>query len=378
MSTPENGLGTVGNVYHLEFEKPLSRLERQIEELEASQATTGRDHSEMIRAVRAELAAEKKKLYSRLDAWETVQMARHPKRPLAPDYLSMMVRDFCELHGDRGFRDDKAVMTGFGRLGAHKCMFIGHNKGKDLKERLENNFGMAHPEGYRKALLKMRLAEKFGVPVVCLIDTAGAYPGIGSEERGIAQAIAVNLMEMSRLRVPVICVVLSEGGSGGALGIGVGDRVAIMEHAYYSVISPEGCAAILWKSNEFASTAAKALRFTAKDLRKLRLVDEIIKEPLGGAHRDPSAAAANVERYLIDTLRELKRVPIETLLKRRYRRLREIGSFFVDAGGQTAAPARTRSRVSATTGEAPRRAKVVAAAGAPVLASTAAGAAASA
>jgi acetyl-CoA carboxylase carboxyl transferase subunit alpha len=336
MSTAPNGSpnpASNGGDY-LEFERPLAKLERQIEELESTQAVTGRDHSAMIRTMRAELLAARRQLYSQLDAWETVQMARHPKRPLFPDYLAMMARDFCELHGDRSFRDDRAIITGFGRIGNFKCLFVGHSKGKDTKERLENCFGMAHPEGYRKALAKMKLAEKFGVPIVCMIDTAGAYPGIGSEERGIAQAIAVNLAEMSRLRVPIVCVVIGEGGSGGALGIGVGDRVAILEHAYYSVISPEGCAAILWKSAEETRTAAKALKFTSKDLKRLGLVDEIIKEPLGGAHRDPPAAAASVEKFVVDTLRELKRCKVETLVKRRYRKWREIGSFFTD--GKTA------------------------------------------
>jgi acetyl-CoA carboxylase carboxyl transferase subunit alpha len=347
MSTFSNGSApSTGNgITYLEFERPLAKLERQIEELESTQVASGRDHSAMVRTVRGELLAAKRKLYANLDAWETVQMARHPKRPLVPDYLNLIVKDFCELHGDRSFRDDRAILTGFGRLGNIKCLFVGHNKGKDTKERLENCFGMAHPEGYRKALLKMKLAEKFGVPVVCLIDTAGAYPGIGAEERGIAQAIAINLMEMSRLRVPIVCAVIGEGGSGGALGIGVGDRVAVFEHAYYSVISPEGCAAILWKSSEHAQTAAKALRFTAKDLKKLKLIDDVIKEPLGGAHRDPNAAAASLEQYLTDALREMKRVRIDTLLKRRYKRLRELGSFFEQ---QAVEPAKPKAKETAT------------------------------
>ncbi len=337
---------------YLEFERPLAKMEKQLEELEAAQAVSGRDHSEMIRTVRSELQAARKKLYSNLDAWETVQMARHPKRPLVPDYLNLMVRDFCELHGDRNFRDDRAIITGMGRIGSFKCMFIGHNKGKDTKERIENYFGMAHPEGYRKALAKMKLAEKFGLPVVCLIDTAGAYPGIGAEERGISTAIAVNLMEMSRLRTPVICVVIGEGGSGGALGIGVGDKLAIMEHAYYSVISPEGCAAILWKSAEHAKTAANALKFTSKELKRLGLVDDIIKEPLGGAHRDPSATAAAVEQYIVETLKDLRRTKMDVLLKRRYKRIRELGGFFTDASAGKAAkgqrPAKTRARKGVT------------------------------
>ena len=354
MSTITNGSnGTNGGGY-LEFERPLAKIEKQIEELESTQAVTGRDLSEMIRTVRSELLAAKRKLYADLNAWETVQVARHPRRPLTPDYLGLMVRDFCELHGDRNFRDDRAIITGFGRIGPHKCMFIGHNKGKDTKERLENCFGMAHPEGYRKALAKMKLAEKFGVPVVCLIDTAGAYPGIGAEERGIAYAIAVNLMEMARLKVPVVCVVIGEGGSGGALGIGVGDRVAMFEHAYYSVISPEGCAAILWKSAEHAQTAAKALKFTSKELRKLNLIDDVIKEPLGGAHRDPAAAAASLEKYIVESLRDLKRVKPETLLKRRYKRLRELGSFFTVEGAAAAKISVTKPRTRAAIKRAPK------------------------
>lgn len=358
MSSVSNGSTGLANNGYLEFERPLARIERQIEELEASQSATGRDHSVMIRTVRSELMTARRKLYAKLDAWETVQMARHPRRPLVPDYLNLIVRDFVELHGDRGVRDDKAIITGFGRISNFKCLFVGHNKGKDTKERLENYFGMAHPEGYRKALLKMKLAEKFGLPIVCLIDTAGAYPGIASEERGIAQAIAVNLLEMSRLKVPVVCVVISEGGSGGALGIGIGDRVAMLEHAYYSVISPEGCAAILWKSAEHAPKAARALRFTSRDLTKLKLVDDVIKEPLGGAHRDPATAAANLEKYIVDSLRELKRVPTETLLKKRYKRLRELGSFFTDAGSAStaaakpAARAKSRSRAAGSNGKA--------------------------
>lgn len=353
MSENGNGSRSFELGAYLEFERPLVKMEKQLEELEAAQAVTGRDHTDMIRAVRTELQSARKKLYSNLDAWESVQMARHPKRPLVPDYLNMMVRDFCELHGDRNFKDDKAIITGFGRIGSHKCLFIGHNKGKDTKERIENNFGMAHPEGYRKALIKMKLAEKFGLPVVCLIDTAGAYPGIGAEERGISTAIAVNLMEMARLRTPVICVVIGEGGSGGALGIGVGDRLAVMEHAYYSVISPEGCAAILWKSAEHAKTAAKALKFTSKELKKLGLVDDLIKEPMGGAHRDPAAAASNLEQYIVENLKELRRTKIDTILKRRYKRIREMGSFFTDlATSKVAKSTKGRSRGKSVTAQA--------------------------
>lgn len=357
-SNGTNGTGASGG--YLEFERPLARLEKQLEELEATQAVSGRDHSATIKTVRAELARERKALYSSLDAWETVQMARHPKRPLVPDYLSLMVRDFCELHGDRNFRDDRAIITGLGRIGNHKAMFIGHNKGKDTKERLENCFGMAHPEGYRKALAKMKLAEKFDLPVVCMIDTAGAFPGIGAEERGISTAIAVNLMEMARLRVPVICVVIGEGGSGGALGIGVGDRVAVLEHAYYSVISPEGCAAILWKSAEHARTAANALRFTSKQLKKLELVDDVLPEPMGGAHRDPAATADTLKTYIVENLTQLKRCKIETVLQKRYERVRNLGSFFTAPAAATAKTTTAKPRAASRAGTRRKNAPVVA------------------
>jgi len=335
-------------ITYLEFERPLAKLEKQLEELESTQALSGRDHSDTIKVVRAELASMRNKLYTNLDAWETVQMARHPKRPLVPDYINMMVRDFTELHGDRNYRDDRAIITGFGRIGRHKALFVGHNKGKDTKERLENCFGMAHPEGYRKALAKMKLAEKFGLPVVALIDTAGAYPGIGAEERGISTAIAVNLMEMARLKTPIVCIVIGEGGSGGALGIGVGDRVAVMEHAYYSVISPEGCAAILWKSAEHARTAANALKFTSGQLKKLNLIDDIISEPLGGAHRDPTKAAASMQAYIEENLNQLSRGKIEKTLERRYDRIRQLGSFFTQPETAQAKATRTTKKRKTT------------------------------
>lgn len=312
----------------LDFEKPLVQIEKQIKELESQQFSTGRDNSAEIRRLRATLLSLMRKTYSNLSAWEKVQIARHPARPQSTDYIDMIVRDFCELHGDKLYRDDKAIITGFGRIANHKVMIIGHRKGKDLKEKMACFFGCAHPEGYRKALAKMRLAEKFKLPVVCLIDTPGAYPGIGAEERGIAHAIAVNLMEMARLKVPTICVVIAEGGSGGALGIGVGDRIAVMEHAYYSVISPEGCAAILWKTAEKAAEAAECLKLTPKELKRLKLIDDIIPEPLGGAHKDPQAAAANLEHYLVEKLDELKKIPIKKLLDLRYEKLRNMASFF--------------------------------------------------
>ncbi|MBI4579448.1 MAG: acetyl-CoA carboxylase carboxyltransferase subunit alpha [Planctomycetes bacterium] len=330
----------------LEFERPLVRIEREIAELEAVQTDTHRDLSEDIRKLRAHLDSMTRRTYEKLTPWETVLVARHPRRPVLPDYLEGAVKDFCELHGDRCFGDDKAIVTGFGRIGGIKALIVGHDKGRDTKEKIERHFGCAHPEGYRKALLKMRLAEKFKLPVVCVVDTQGAYPGDKAEERGIAQAIAVNLMEMSRLRVPICCVVIGEGGSGGALGIGVGDRLAMFEHAYYSVITPEGCAAILWKSAERASDAAAALRLTSRDLKKFGLIDEILPEPLGGGHRDPKAMIATFEKYVVESLRELKRVRIDTLLKRRYERLRNLGSFFESASGQPATRPRTRNGVA--------------------------------
>ena len=320
----------------LSFEKPLLRIRHDIEEMERESRETGRDLAKDIRQQRTRLKATMKRIYTGLTPWETVLVARHPKRPLAPDYLRMIFRDFCELHGDRAFGDDKAILTGFARIGKHKVLFVGHNKGKDLKERITCNFGCAHPEGYRKTLLKMRLAEKYGLPVVCLIDTQGAYPGIGAEERGIAQAIAVNLMEMSRLRTPIVCVVIGEGGSGGALGIGVGDRVAMFQHAFYSVISPEGCAAILWKTAEQRKHAAQALKLTSRELKKLDVIDEIIPEPVGGAHRDPEAAAMSLEKYIITSLNQLKRLSSKSLLAKRQERIRHLGSFFAEPGAATA------------------------------------------
>ena len=320
----------------LEFEKPLARIEREIAELESAESNSKRNLSQDIRDLRATLVSLTKRTYAKLSPWETVQVARHPRRPGVRDYIDACVKDFFELHGDRSFGDDKAIVTGFGRIGGQKVMLIGHDKGRDTKEKIERHFGCPHPEGYRKALLKMKLAERFKLPVVCAIDTQGAYPGDKSEERGIAQAIAVNLMEMSRLRVPVCCIVIGEGGSGGALGIGVGDRLAMFEHAYYSVITPEGCAAILWKTAERAADAAATLKLTAKDLKKLNLIDDILPEPLGGGHRNPSEMFGRFEKYVTETLRSLKRVRIDTLLKRRYDRLRHLGDFFESASAKPA------------------------------------------
>jgi acetyl-CoA carboxylase carboxyl transferase subunit alpha len=318
--------------FSLEFEKPILQLERQIAELVNIQETKGKDYSAEINGLRQNLTGLLRKTYQHLTAWETVQVARHPARPQTRDYIDMIVKDFDEVHGDRRFGDDKTMVTGMGRIGGHKCMIVGHHKGRDTKEKIACNFGCAHPEGYRKALAKMQFAEKFGLPVVTLIDTPGAYPGIGSEERGVAEAIAVNLREMSRLRVPIVCIVIGEGGSGGALGIAVGDRLAMMQYAWYSVISPEGCSGILWKGGENTADAAEALKLTSKHLKEIGIIDEIIEEPLGAAHRNPRAACDAVEKYIDKTLRELKRVPVEKLVDQRYERIRKLGTDAVTTG----------------------------------------------
>lgn len=311
---------------YLPFEDKIAELDRNIAKLRAEE--NGSDHAEQIRSLQKLQTSELKKIYSKLSAWQTVQVARHPERPLLVDYFNFMVKDLRPLHGDRCFGDDRSMVTALGQIGRERVMIIGHHKGRDTKDKIECNFGCSNPEGYRKALAKMKLAEKYGLPVVTLIDTPGAYPGIGAEERGQAQAIAVNLMEMSRLRVPIICIVIGEGGSGGALGIGVGDRMAMLEFSYYSVISPEGCAAILWRDGAKANIAAEALKLTGKDLLKLGLVDDIIPEPLGGAHRNIHDAIYNVEQYVIKTLRSFKRTNIENLVENRYKKLRAIGSAF--------------------------------------------------
>ena len=306
----------------LDFEKPILELEARIQKLESSGK---RSDLAAIKELRKDLESLKQEIFSNLSAWETVQVARHPDRPQTSDYVEFMTEDFVELHGDRTFSDDRAIVTGFATVDGHKIALIGQQKGKSTKEKIACYFGCAHPEGYRKALRIMKMAAKFGMPVVTLIDTPGAYPGIGAEERGQAQIIAVNLLEMARLRTPAINIVIGEGGSGGALGIGVGDRFAILEHAYYSVISPEGCAAILWKTGENAAEAAEALKLTAKSLHELGIADDIIPEPLGGAHRDPKQTALNVKKQILKYIKELKKLSIEDLLESRYRKLRSIG-----------------------------------------------------
>src|SRR5438552_15816078 len=322
----------------LEFEKPVAKIEEQIHLLQAQQETKGVDYSKELRQLRTNYTSLLRKIYDNLSAWETVQVARHAQRPHFKDYVDLICREFRELHGDRNFGDDPAIKCGLARLGGHRVMLIGHHKGKDTKEKVQCFFGLAHPEGYRKALRCMKLAEKFKLPVVTFIDTAGAYPGIGAEERGQAESIARNLFEMSRLRTPIISVITGEGGSGGALGIGVADRIAMMEYAWYSVISPEGCSGILWKGSENAADAADALKLTSKHLMKLGVIDAVLPEPLGGAHRDPRSAAHNLEQFLSKTLRDLKRAKLDNLLERRYDKFRQLGEY-VEASRKAAARA---------------------------------------
>ena len=323
--------------FELPFERPLIQLERQIAELEAqadpSRSAMGLDpnlnFASELRTLRTSHTEMLKKIYASLSAWNTVQVSRHPGRPQTPDYVRAFVKDFTELHGDRHFGDDPAIVCGFGRIGPHKVLLVGHNKGRDTREKIRCHFGCAHPEGYRKAMRCMRLAEKFGLPIVTLVDTPGAYPGIGAEERGQAEAIAVNLRDMARLRTPVLSVVIGEGGSGGAIGIGVADKLAMLQYAWYSVISPEGCAAILWKEANADTTplAAKNLRLTARDNLELGTIDAVLPEPLGAAHRRPGLMTDMLEKYLTQQLRDLKEVPLDVLLERRYQRLRTFGRY---------------------------------------------------
>jgi acetyl-CoA carboxylase carboxyl transferase subunit alpha len=349
-------------VYQLEFEKPVVEIERKLEALHGLLARVRAGEQKSQDALAAALApqtlppslsdfgAEELSdpdaiadeiesltlehkdalvaLYRNLSPWNTVRVARHPKRPQTRDYIEFICKDFCELHGDRRFGDDPAMVVGFARIEHTKVLIVGHQKGKTTAEKIACHFGCAHPEGYRKALAKMKLAEKFKLPIVTLVDTQGAYPGIGAEQRGQAEAIAVNLREMSRLKTPIVSVVIGEGGSGGALGIAVADRVGMMEHAWYSVISPEGCAAILWKqANEQTNTAAaEALRLTARDNIELGIIDGIVHEPVGGAHRNPAQAAANLSRWILEQLEDLKKIPHAELPAHRYNRFRALGA----------------------------------------------------
>jgi len=338
--------------HQLDFEKPIMELQRKLEELKKHPETNsmGIQFEEEIAIIEKKIEETKRQIFAQLSPWDRIKIARHPKRPFALDYVSSIFTDFSELHGDRLFADDHAMIGGFAKLGDHKVMVIGTQKGRDTKENIRRNFGSAHPEGYRKALRLMRLADKFGLPIISLIDTAGAFPGVASEERHIAEAIAVNLREMMLFEPPILAAVIGEGGSGGALGIGVADRVLILENAYYSVISPEGCAAILWKDRSAAPKAAEALKITARDLRQLGLVDEIVPEPLGGAHNQLPEMAGTLKTALLNNLEALKKLPAADRLKMRYQKYRAYGQFLekkekapgleiVESAGNGAVPA---------------------------------------
>ena len=312
----------------LEFEKPIVKLREEIEETKKRLASKPSDKlTQQVADLERRLGELQRDIHANLSPWQRVQISRHIARPYMLDYVKHICDEFVELHGDRHIGDDNAMPAGFATIGGQRVAILGHQKGRDTKENLLRNFGSAHPEGYRKALRLMRMAEKFGLPIVTLIDTPGAFPGIGAEERNIAEAIAFNLREMMTLRTPVIAIVIGEGGSGGALGIGIADKVLMMENAYYSVISPEGCAAILWKHREHAPEAASALKLSAQDLAKLGIIDGVIPEPLGGAHNDPAAAAASLKDALLATLAELGGIPRATLLDLRYQKFRALGQF---------------------------------------------------
>lgn len=311
----------------LDFEQPIAELEAKIEQLRFVQDDSAVDISDEIARLESKSAALLKDIYGKLTPWQIALVARHPQRPYSLDYIDAMFTDFVELHGDRAFADDQAIIGGMARFNGQACMVIGHQKGRDTKEKIQRNFGMPRPEGYRKALRLMRLAEKFGMPVFTFIDTPGAYPGIGAEERGQSEAIGRNLFEMAELQVPLICTVIGEGGSGGALAIAAGDALLMMQYSTYSVISPEGCASILWKSAERAADAAETLGITASRLKTLGLVDRVVSEPIGGAHRDPRTAAQSLKKALQDVLKQLQGHSSAELVERRYERLMSHGKF---------------------------------------------------
>lgn len=310
----------------LPFERPVYELEEQLKKIEQEPDPTA-NTKDAIRNMRLEITRMKREVFKNLDAWDTVKVARHPERPQTLDYLELVFDEFVELHGDKAMGDDRAILTGLAKLDGQKVMFVGQQKGRTLKERTECYYGCAHPEGYRKALSKMKMAEKFGIPIICLIDTPGAYPGIKAEEHGQAYNIAINLREMSLLKTPIICVVIGEGGSGGALGIGIGDHISVLQYAYYSVITPEGCAGILWKDVKYANEAAKALKFTSQNLLDLGIIDEVIPEPLGGAHRDHRQMATALKASLSANLKQLIETETEKLVDLRYEKFRKIGMF---------------------------------------------------
>lgn len=309
----------------LDFEKPIIELEAKINDLKKSGKNKKIDFDPEIKKIEQKMEKMKGEIYSKLTDWQRVQIARHPNRPYTLDYINMMTSEFMELHGDRLFADDLAFVGGFAKINGQRIMIMGHQKGRDTKDNIRRNFGCAHPEGYRKAMRLMRLAEQFGLPVVVLIDTPGAYPGVGAEERGQAQAIAENLKDMSQLKTPVVAIVIGEGGSGGALGVGIADRVLMLQNAYYSVISPEGCASILWRSSTKASEAANALKLTGEHLLKFGIVDEVIPEPQGGAHRDPESVATQLKKSILKNIKEIITLSHKELLDQRYEKFRRIG-----------------------------------------------------
>jgi acetyl-CoA carboxylase carboxyl transferase subunit alpha len=317
---------------YLDFEKPIIDLENRLEQLRRIDDGTDKNLREEISKLDKKIVKIRKEIFSNLTRWQITQLARHPNRPYMLDYLNYCFKNFLEIHGDRAFRDDPPVVCGFGELEGEKVLIIGQQKGRNTTEKIRRNFGMANPEGYRKALRVMKLAEKFRLPVITFIDTPGAFPGIGAEERGQSEAIARNLLEMARLQTPILVAVLGEGGSGGALALGVGDEILMMEYAIYSVISPEGCASILWRDTARAETAAEMMKITAADLKKFGVVDRIIPEPLGGAHRDHKAAADALKVAMVDSLAALRSLSVRQLLDRRYAKYREIGLLKRKAG----------------------------------------------
>ena len=317
------------NPNYLDFEQPIADLEAKIQELRSASAGPAVNVEAEVTALRGKLRTRTAQIFRNLTSWQVLQLARHPSRPYTQDYLHLMFDGFQELAGDRAFADDKAIMGGLARLNGRAVMVIGHQKGRDTKEKIKRNFGMPKPEGYRKALRLMKMAERFGLPVLTLIDTAGAWPGIDAESRGQSEAIARNLMEMAELKVPVVCTVIGEGGSGGALALGVGDRTVMLEYSVYSTISPEGCASILWKDPAKAKDAAEQLGLTAPRLKSLGLVDKVLREPTGGAHRNPNQMAKRLKAVLLNELDVLEKLPVDELLQKRYERLRSYGTYEV-------------------------------------------------
>lgn len=315
----------------LDFEKPIHELEERIHELQSLGQKNDMDIAPEVDRLRKKLEKVKKDVYGKLSVWQRIQIARHPERPYTLDYIRMLTTDFIEIHGDRQFADDAALLAGFATIDGDKVMVMGHQKGRDIKENIKRNFGCAHPEGYRKAMRIMRLAEKFHLPILVFIDTPGAYPGLGAEERGQAQAIAENLRDMMMIKTPIFAVVIGEGGSGGALGIGVANKVAILQHAYYSVISPEGCASILWRNSVKAPDAAECLKLSGEHLEKFGIVDTIIPEPMGGAHRDPHRVAEEIKKFFIENIKAFSAFSMQEIVDQRYARFRQIGEFIEKA-----------------------------------------------